>query len=181
MQARPNPAESLEIDRYDPGMRVLPGVLTGAVFGAATSLVNNVPGMLGEVGQAHSEDSVATWAAIFVSLIIDSGWAWAALGFVLGYYSGFDRRPLRAALVGAGGLILATVAYYSTDLLFGIETDRPTVSFWLARAVVFGLVLGCAGALARLARDDRPAGHARRSVRGGDEHGAPSGAERVAG
>lgn len=105
--------------------------------------------MLGEVGHAHSEDSAATWTAIFISLVFDSGWAWAALAFALGWYSGNDRRPLKAALVGVAGLIVATVAYYSTDLIFGIDAYWPTVSYWLVRAVVFGLLLGSAGALAR--------------------------------
>jgi hypothetical protein len=41
----------------------------GGAFGAATSVINNVPAMLSEVGQAYSEDSTATWSAIFASLI----------------------------------------------------------------------------------------------------------------
>lgn len=130
-------------------MRAISGVLSSVVFGAATSLINNVPGMLGEVGQAHSEDSAATWTAIYVSLILDSGWAWAALAFVLGWLCGPRARPWRAACVGAVGLIAATVAYYSTDLLFGIDTYLPTVGYWAVRAVVFGLPLGLAGAVAR--------------------------------
>ncbi|MEV6602372.1 hypothetical protein AB0M36_36800 [Actinoplanes sp. NPDC051346] len=133
--------------------RLLVGVVIGAVFGALTSLVNNVPGMLGEVGQAHSEDSAATWAAIFISLILDSGWAWAALAFVLGCLTGTAVRPVKAAIAGAAagaaGLLIATVAYYATDLLFGIDAYWRTVGYWLVRAVVFGLLLGIAGALAR--------------------------------
>ena len=134
-------------------MRVTSGVLTstacGAVFGTATSLVNNVPGMLEEVGQAHSQDSAATWTAIFISLILDSGWAWATVAFLLGWHSGNHRRPLKAALAGAAGLIAATVAYYATDLMFGIDAYWPTVIYWFVRAVVFGVLLGTAGALAR--------------------------------
>jgi hypothetical protein len=138
-------------------VRFVSGILTsvaiGAAFGAATSLVNHLPGILGEVGQAHTEDSAATWTAIFVSLILDSGWAWAALAFVLGWITGIHATPARAVLVGAQagavGLIAATVAYYSTDLLFGLDAYWPAVSYWLLRAVVFGLPLGMAGALAR--------------------------------
>ena len=128
-------------------MRVLTGAAAGVLFGAATSLVNNVPGMLGEVGQAHSEDSAATWTAIFVSQIMDSGWAWAALAFAAGLLTG--TWPVRAALAGAAALLAATGAYYATDLLFGIDAYRQTVGYWLIRAVVFGLPLGAAGALAR--------------------------------
>ncbi|WP_250005952.1 DUF6518 family protein [Actinoplanes sp. M2I2] len=134
-------------------MRVALGLLAGVVFGTATSVVNNVPGLLGEVGQAHTEDSAATWTAIFVSLILDSGWAWAALAFVLGWVTGTHPRPrvalVVAAVTAAGGLLAATLAYYATDVLFGIDAYARIVSYWLVRAVVFGLALGVAGALAR--------------------------------
>lgn len=139
--------------RYDADVRLISGLLIGAMFGAATSLINNVPGMLGEVGQAHSQDSAATWSAILASNILDSGWAWAALAFVLGWLTGTGARPIRAALIGAWngvtGLIIATIAYYSTDTLFGIGTDWREVSFWLIRSVAFGMPLGAAGTLAR--------------------------------
>ena len=131
-------------------MRLASGVATsvavGLAFGAATSLVNQVPGLLGEVGQAHTEDSAVTWTAIFVSLILDSGWAWAALGFALGWIA---VSPLVGALMGVVGLSAATVAYYSVDLLFDIDAYWSAVGFWLVRAVVLGLPLGVAGALAR--------------------------------
>jgi hypothetical protein len=137
------------IDRYPLGVRFTRGVIAGGAFGAATSLVNNVPIMLGEVGQAHTEDSAATWTAIFVSLILDSGWAWAALAFGLGWFSGTPARPATAALTGAAGLIIATIAFYSMDALFGAGLYWPAVGYWMVRAVVFGLPLGAAGALAR--------------------------------
>jgi hypothetical protein len=124
----------------------------GAAFGLTTSLVNNVPGILGEVGQPHSEDSSATWTAIFASLILDSGWAWAAVAFAVGWLTAPPPGPARVAVVaaqaGAVGLIVATMAYYATDLLFDIDIYWPTVGYWLLRAVVFGLPLGVAGALA---------------------------------
>jgi Family of unknown function (DUF6518) len=126
--------------------RVLGGAAIGAVFGAVTSFVNNVPGLLGEVGQAHSEDTAATWLAIFVSVILDSGWAWAALAFAIGWPA---RTPLIGAAAGTAGLVLATATYYLTDVLFDIEMYRRTVGYWLVRAVLFGLPLGAAGALAR--------------------------------
>jgi Family of unknown function (DUF6518) len=138
-------------------VRLVPGIVTiavlGSAFGAATSLVNNVPTMLGEVGQAHSDDSVATWIAIFLSLILDSGWAWAALGFALGWLTGPPVRLVHAVLIGAvagaAGLSLATASYFATDLLFGISDTWPTVSYWLIRAVILGPPLGAAGTLAR--------------------------------
>ena len=125
----------------------------GAAFGTTTSLINNVPALLGEVGQAHSDDSVATWIAIFLSLILDSGWAWATLGFALGWLTGTAARSAAAvpiaAVAGATGLLMATVFYYVTDLLFDIDGDWPTAGYWVIRAVVLGPPLGVAGALAR--------------------------------
>jgi hypothetical protein len=139
--------------RYDFRVRLIPGmfatVAVGAAFGAGTSLINNVPAMLGEVGRAHSDDSAATWIAIFLSLILDSGWAWAALGFVLGWLTGTPTRLVIAAVAGATGLLMATASYYVTDLLFGIDADLPTVGYWVIRAFVFGPPLGVSGALAR--------------------------------
>jgi hypothetical protein len=146
----------MDMTRYASRVRLVPGILItaalGTAFGATTSVVNNVPAMLGEVGQAHSDDSAATWTAVFLSLILDSGWAWAALGFVLGWLTGTPARLANAAvigaIVGAAGLSTATVSYYVTDLLFGID-DWPAVGYWLIRAVVLGPPLGVAGALAR--------------------------------
>jgi hypothetical protein len=144
-------------DWYHLQVRVVSGVLismvVGAAYGATTSFVNNVPGLLGEVGQSHNEDSPVTWAAIFISLILDSGWAWAALAFFLGWLWGSQARLLAAAtvgaIVGAAGLVAATVTYYSADMLFGIGAYWQMVSYWLIRAVAFGLLLGIAGAMAR--------------------------------
>jgi hypothetical protein len=113
---------------------------------------HNVPRILGEVGRAQSEYSSAGWVAVFVSLILDSGWAWAALAFALGWLTGTSARLADAArsgaLSGATGLLVATPAYYATDLLFGIDGGSE-IGYWVARALVFGLPLGVAGALAR--------------------------------
>lgn len=174
--------------RYNPRVRHSWGIVTGTVigvtFGAAVSLVNNVPAMLGEVGQAHSQDSAATWAAIFLSLILDSGWAWATLAFVLGWLAGTQGRRVMAALVGASagaaGLIAATVTYYSTDRLFGIEFSWGATTFWLVRAVAFGLPLGAMGsvtswrsAVASLAALTIPAGAAINMLLLPMRHGLP--------
>jgi hypothetical protein len=74
------------------------------------------------------------------------------VAFAVGWFTGTHRRLVEAALIGAQadavGLIVATV-YYSTDLVFGIDADRRTVSYWPIRALVFGLPLGAAGVVAR--------------------------------
>lgn len=132
---------------------MLASAALGAAFGVTTSLINNVPRMLGEIGRAHSDYSSAAWVAVFVSLIFDSGWAWAALGFALGWLTGTSARLAAAARVGAmsgaTGLLLAAPAYYATDLLFGIDGSWSEVGYWVVRALVFGLPLGVAGVVAR--------------------------------
>lgn len=134
-------------------MRLLHGVLIGGVFGAATSVVNHVPHLLGEVGLPRDEQSAATWIAEFTSKLLDSGWAWAALAVLVGRLAGTDPRLRRAALhgalTGAAALLLATVAYYGTDSLFGVDTAWWISRFWLIRAVVFGVPLGVVGACLR--------------------------------
>ena len=134
-------------------MRVFYGALIGVAFGAVTSLVNNVPGMLGEVGMPREEQSTATWIAEFTSKMLDSGWAWAALAVLVGWLAGRDPALYRAAaagaLTGTVALLLATLTYYGTDVLFGIDMYARTTVFWLVRAVAFGAPLGVVGACLR--------------------------------
>ncbi|GGK91374.1 hypothetical protein [Mangrovihabitans endophyticus] len=132
---------------------VLVGSAAGLALGLLTALVNDVPGMLGEVGQAHSQDSAATWAAIYLSQLLDSGWAWAVTGFGIGWLVAGPASPLRRVPAAAGaavlGLVLATLAFYVVKLPIGDAMTGPSTVYWLVRAVVFGLPLGAAGAWAR--------------------------------
>jgi hypothetical protein len=134
-------------------VRVLYGVLAGAGFGALTSVVNNVPGMLGEVGLPRDEQGVATWIAEYFSKMLDSGWAWAALAVAAGWLAATRAGPLRAALIGALtgtlALLAATLAYYGTDTLFAIDIYWSTSGYWLAGSVLFGPPLGAVGSAVR--------------------------------
>ena len=51
----------------------------GAALAVAAALANHVPLFLDEVGLARADRSGWSQAAEFASLILDSGWAWAAL------------------------------------------------------------------------------------------------------
>ncbi|MCU7722792.1 hypothetical protein ODJ79_03615 [Actinoplanes sp. KI2] len=125
----------------------------GAAFGAVTAVVDNIPRMQGVIGQAHSDDGAVTWTAIYFSKHLDTGWSWAALGFLLGLLSGAGARPARAATLGAVasavGLVFATVGFYGVEPLVGTSHDRGFIIYWLMGSVVCGLPLGVLGATAR--------------------------------
>ncbi|GAB1645306.1 hypothetical protein [Krasilnikovia sp. MM14-A1259] len=117
----------------------------GAGFGAVTAVVDNIPGMQGVVGQAHSEDGAVTWTAVYFSKHLDTGWSWAALGFLLGLLSSAGARPARAAALGAVasvvGLVFATVGFYGMEPLVGTSHDRFFITYWLMGSVVCGFRL----------------------------------------
>ncbi|MFF8913539.1 hypothetical protein ACF08M_09500 [Streptomyces sp. NPDC015032] len=120
------------------------GVLVGLGFGAATSLVNALSSPYAELG-APLVGTVWAGAAKVLSLLMDAGWAWAALPVALGRLAG---TRVRGASVGALALIAATGAYYVTD---AFAQDEPLALYttemvrWWAASVLFGPVLGVVG------------------------------------
>ncbi|WP_229073507.1 DUF6518 family protein [Actinoplanes sp. DH11] len=129
-------------------------LLAGSVLGLGTALVNHVPIHLDEVGTARADRSGLAQAAEFVSLILDSGWAWAALAVVVGRLVSHGVRPapgiLAGALAGCVSLLAATMVY---DALEALLQDGTTggwrQQFWLAASVLAGPFLGAAGAATR--------------------------------
>jgi len=125
-------------------------LVAGAVLGAGAGLANSVPLMLGEVGEARADRSLWSQAAEFVSLILDSGWAWAATAVLAGWLAGDRRRPRTGAVAGFVALVVATGAYYATQQAFADGGDPwADTRFWWLRSLVLGLPLGAVGALAR--------------------------------
>lgn len=130
-------------------------LVVGAALGASTAVVNNVPIFLGEVAYARADRSGWAQAAEFVSLILDSGWAWAATAITVGWQVSKVRRPepgtFTAALGGAFTLVAATTVY---DLLeasfqgFAAGWDQVRV-YWLWGSLLLGPALGVVGALIR--------------------------------
>jgi hypothetical protein len=117
---------------------VLGACALGAGFGAATSLSNRY--------DSHVEpDSFARVA----SLVLDAGWAWAALAVVAGWLA---AAPARGAVAGVVALLAATTVYYGTDTLIGDDALAlywpELLRWWLASAVA-GSVLGAIGAYGR--------------------------------
>src|SRR4029079_8965621 len=85
---------------------------TGLTLGAAAGFADSVPLMLNEVGEARADRSGWSQASEFVSLILDSGWAWAATAVLAGWLAGRARRPIVGAVAGFVALSVATVAFY---------------------------------------------------------------------
>ncbi|MGW6982457.1 hypothetical protein ACWGE1_23960 [Streptomyces sp. NPDC054932] len=129
-------------------MKIINGVVVGVGFGASTSLVNALSSPYSALG-APITGTVWGGAAKVLSLLLDSGWAWAALAVAMGWLA---RRWARGALAGASALIAATAAYYVMD---AFVLDEPLAAFrsdlvlWWTASVLFGTVLGVVGAAIR--------------------------------
>ncbi|MFI6638950.1 hypothetical protein [Streptomyces sp. NPDC050504] len=130
-------------------MKITMGALAvGAGFGAVTSLVNALSSPytgLGEplVGTVWGKGSKV------LSLLMDAGWAWAALAVALGWLAGTWAR---GALAGVLSLVAASVAYYVTDAFAlgePLSLFRLELVVWSTAAVLFGSALGAVGAAAR--------------------------------
>ncbi|MGW1408403.1 hypothetical protein [Streptomyces sp. NPDC002403] len=121
------------------------GLVTGAGFGAVTSLANALSSPYSILGAPLAG---TVWASIakVLSLLVGLGWAWAALAVVVGRLAGpWTRGAVTAALA----LMAATGAYYPMDALLRDEPLAlywPELLMWWAASVLFGTVLGVVGA-----------------------------------
>ncbi|MFJ2033305.1 hypothetical protein [Streptosporangium sp. NPDC087985] len=129
-------------------------LLIGAGFGAATSLVNAI-----SHHYADLESRTATTGGVSVieimSVLLDSGWAWAGSAVAVGWLvtRAEESRPAaltRGAVAGALSLLAATAAYSIADT---IRSDGPLSSWyeseslvWWVTSIVFGAPLGAVGA-----------------------------------
>jgi hypothetical protein len=122
-------------------------------LGAGASVVNKVPLLLDEVGESRADRSGWSQAAEFVSLVLGSGWVWAATAVAVGWLASRGIRPMVGALVGALAgcvtLAAATGVYYGMDLLLREDFSWGDVRFWWVRSLVLGLPLGAVGATIR--------------------------------
>ncbi|MFI1279252.1 MULTISPECIES: hypothetical protein [unclassified Streptomyces] len=129
-------------------MKIIIGVAIGALFGVATSLVNTLSSPYLPLG-ASITGTVLAGAAKVLSLLMDSGWAWAALAVATGWLA---RTWARGALTGALALIAATAAYYVMDSSIRGEPlawYESELTLWWAASVLFGTALGAVGAAIR--------------------------------
>jgi Family of unknown function (DUF6518) len=112
----------------------------GAAFGAATSLVNRLATPADAGGSPIAGTALEPIARV-ASLILDSGWAWAALAVAVGWLVGEPRA--RAAVAAVLALLAATTAYSVMD------SQPQDLYYWGPASVILGPVLGAAGATIR--------------------------------
>ena len=126
--------------------RPLRGIAVGAVLGLTTSVADHVVVWLGQDSLARGDRSAAGQVADLVSLILDSGWAWAAAAVLAGWLAcRAGGRLLTAAVSGSLALIVGTLIFYG----WRRELDTPITEYWLAASVILGPVLGMIGGLTR--------------------------------
>lgn len=121
----------------------------GVVFGAVTSVANDVSSPYGEIGGRLVAGgwSWLTDVFQFASHLLDTGWAWAAVAVVVGRLA---RAVGWGAVAGALTLIAATTTYYLADSVFhgeSLDFYGRDMLFWWLPAVLVGPLLGMAGAL----------------------------------
>ncbi|MFJ2897447.1 hypothetical protein ACIO87_21485 [Streptomyces sp. NPDC087218] len=121
----------------------LVSLAAGAGFGAVTSLVNALSSPYTEIG-APLKGTPGGKTAKVLSLLLDAGWAWAALAVAAGLLAG---TLLRGALAGTLSLIAATAAYYLTDAY--VADAESAMAYWAVAALLFGPALGAVGAAVR--------------------------------
>ena len=137
---------------YPGRMELRSGVVAlavGGVFGAATSLINDVSSPYGMMGRRMG-DTGWRWAAEVASKLLDAGWAWAGLAVAMGWMAGAGAR---GAVAGVLALLAATTAYFGMDSLLLEGSPEGTFAdywyemrFWWLASVVLGPALGVVGA-----------------------------------
>ncbi|WP_214102847.1 hypothetical protein [Acrocarpospora catenulata] len=125
----------------------------GAGFGAATSLVNALSHSYADL-ESRAYTTSGWSIAEIISVLLDSGWAWAGLAVAVGWLvtRTEENRPaglLRGAAAGALALLAATAAYSVVDTIrngmdFPWYQSEPLV--WWFASVIFGAPLGAIGA-----------------------------------
>ncbi|GIH28360.1 hypothetical protein Aph01nite_66700 [Acrocarpospora phusangensis] len=128
----------------------------GAGFGAATSLVNAISHSYADL--ESSAYTTSGWSvAEIMSVLLDSGWAWAGLAVAVGWLVTRPGERGAAALThgaaaGVLALIAAVAVYGAVDI---IRNDAPIAWYlpeaivWWISSVILGGPLGAVGACAR--------------------------------
>lgn len=124
-------------------------LVVGGIYGAATSLINDVSSPYGVIG-GQIAGTRWQWAVEVTSKLVGVGWAWAALAVAVGWMAGASAR--RAAIAGVLALLAATTTYYGMD---SILREEPFAGYWgemlffWMMSVVSGPALGVVGASIR--------------------------------
>ncbi|WP_053175100.1 hypothetical protein [Nonomuraea sp. SBT364] len=125
-------------------------VLLGAAFGAATSLVNAVSHHFADLDSRAATVSGVSPLEI-VTVLLDSGWAWAGWAVAVGWLVTRTTGSLPSALTGGALTLLAATAAYS--VMDTVVRGEPPATWylsesvvWWVAAVVLGAPLGAIGA-----------------------------------
>jgi hypothetical protein len=142
--------------RTRPRKLLVSALVVGAGFGAATSLVNAISLAYADV-ESRAYTTSGWSVAEIMSVLLDSGWAWAGLAVAAGWLLTRDQESRAAALrqgaaVGVLALLAAVTAYSIVDTIrsgasFPWYESEPLV--WWVASVVFGGPLGAIGACVR--------------------------------
>ena len=121
----------------------------GAGFGATVSLINDVSSPYGELGGrlVGTGWTGVTRVAEVGSLVLDVGWAWAAVAVAAGWLAG---AIVRGAMAGTVSLVSATAAYYFMDSVLREESVTGYVGearYWWLASLTIGPLLGAVGAM----------------------------------
>ncbi|WP_246264044.1 hypothetical protein [Acrocarpospora pleiomorpha] len=135
---------------------LMSALTVGAVFGAATSLVNGISHSYADL-ESRAYTTSGWSIAEIVSVLLDSGWAWAGLAVAVGWLitRAGESHPTalaQGAAAGALALLAATTAYSVVDTIrtaehFSWYGAEPLV--WWITSVIFGAPLGAVGACAK--------------------------------
>ena len=121
----------------------------GAGFGASVSLINDVSSPYGDLGGrlVAAGWSGVTDVAEVGSLVVDVGWAWAAVAVAAGWLAG---AIVLGAVAGVVSLMSATAAYYLMDSVLREESVTGYAGearYWWMASLMFGPFLGAVGAM----------------------------------
>lgn len=122
----------------------------GAGFGATVSLINDLSSPYGELGGrlVGAGWTAVTDVAEVGSLVLDVGWAWAAVAVAAGWLAGGEI--VRGAAAGAVSLMSATAAYYFMDSVLRDESAAGYLGearYWWLASLTLGPFLGAVGAV----------------------------------
>lgn len=129
--------------------RVVVSCAIGAAFGAATSFVNWLSTPESAGGGTFADTAWGSMLRV-VSHMFDSGWAWAAVAVVAGWWAGTIAWGV---LAGPLSLLAATAGYdlaNSVQMTGPFTADLGDMPLWGAVSLLAGPLLGAVGACIRI-------------------------------
>ncbi|MFC3744972.1 hypothetical protein [Paractinoplanes deccanensis] len=112
----------------------------GATLAVLAATANAIPSWFDVTGVARADRSAPMQAVEFLSLILDSGWAWAVAAIVAG-------RLCRRWWAGSVTLVVAALLYDTLESVIADGSWWGNVrAFWVVGGALLGVPLGIIGA-----------------------------------